>query len=91
MQLLGFSPGAFPYGGLHKKNQFAGIFDTGPTVHVRQSDMWVRQAGNNYFETGQFSSLFGLLKLVKKRMGGNVPGRTYCQCQIALSGQETYE
>jgi hypothetical protein len=63
-----------------KKNQFAGIFDTGPTAHVSQSVMRMRRAGNRYSETGQFGSLFGLLKLIKKQMGGNVPGRTYCQC-----------
>jgi hypothetical protein len=48
-----------------KKFQFAGIFDTGPTVHVRQSDMWMQQAKNGNFETGQFGSCFGLLKLIK--------------------------
>jgi hypothetical protein len=39
MQLLGFSPGAFPYAGLRNFFQFAGIFNTGLTVHVRLSDL----------------------------------------------------
>jgi hypothetical protein len=93
MQLLGFSPvqEIFHMRVCAKKNQFAGIFATGPTVHVRQSDMWMQQAGNNYSKTGQFGSLFGLLKLIKKQMGGNISGRTYWQSQIALPGCGTYK
>jgi hypothetical protein len=33
---------SFSLCGFAQKNQFAGIFDTGPSVHVRQSDMWMR-------------------------------------------------
>ncbi len=74
-----------------KKNQFAGIFDTEPTGHVRQSDMRMQQAGNGYSKTGQVGSLFGLLKLIKKWMGRNVSGRTYCQCKIVLPGRGIYK
>ncbi len=59
MQLSGFSWGAFPYAGLRNFFQFAGIFDSEPTVHVRRSDVQIQQAGNGCYETGQFGSLFG--------------------------------
>jgi hypothetical protein len=59
---------------------FSGIFDSGPTVHVKQFDMRIQQAGNGYFKTEQFGSLFVLPILIKKWMGGSVPGGIYCQC-----------